>query len=389
MLNRQIKNRHMTRGFAWILTLTLVGCATAPKKGADFIRLMWPEPPLAPRIQFVQVLASERGLGRAATFGETFLEFLTGARPPLWHVYQPVDIAVSDDGQRVYVSDFGQEVIFRFDLERRTVTLIGRKKPLTRPFGVALDGEENLYVVEQGKRQITVLDRQENIVRTITHPRLVRPTDVAIDRARGRIYVADPARKKSKEHTVKVFDLEGRFIGTIGNGKGACKGCLYFPTYVAVDGDGNIYMTSTLNARVDVFDPEGRYLKTIGGRGTVFGMFDKPKGVALDAFGNVYVVDSGWSNVQIFNQKGEVLLFFGGRGTYPGLLKNPTGIAIDKNNRIYVADYLNYRVSVYQLVNTRPEDSFMNPFAGGGGEAKLRAEATERPAQPGTREERR
>ena len=40
-------------------------------------------------------------------------------------------------------------------------------------------------------------------------------------------------------------------------------------------------------------------------------------------------------------------------------MKNPLSIAIDKNNRIYVGDYLNHRIGVYQLVNTRAEDSFI------------------------------
>jgi DNA-binding beta-propeller fold protein YncE len=70
-------------------------------------------------------------------------------------------------------------------------------------------------------------------------------------------------------------------------------------------------------------------------------------------------VDSSWSNVQIFNQRGQVLLFFGGRGGLPGLLTNPTGIAIDKNNRIYVADAFNGRIGIYQLINTKAEDSFV------------------------------
>lgn len=40
-------------------------------------------------------------------------------------------------------------------------------------------------------------------------------------------------------------------------------------------------------------------------------------------------------------------------------MKNSTRIAIDAKDRIYVADYLNYRVAIYQLVNTTAEDSFV------------------------------
>ena len=63
--------------------------------------------------------------------------------------------------------------------------------------------------------------------------------------------------------------------------------------------------------------------------------------------------------MQIFNQKGQVLLYFAGRGRIPGLLFNPTGIAVDKENRIYVADAFNGRVAIYELINTRAEDSFL------------------------------
>ena len=285
------------------------------------------------------------------------MEWFAGAAPPKAHIYQPMDVAVSDDGNRFYVADFEQLVVFVFDRETSTVTQIGKNRPFNRPFGLALDGEGNLYVSEQGSRRIVVLNSEHEPIRIIEHSSLVRPADIAIDRNLSLLYVADPANKAAEDHSVKVFDLGGKLIRTIGSGKGACDGCLLFPTYVEVDKDSNVYVTSTLLSRVDKFDAEGTYIRSFGDRGTSFGMFDKPKGVALDAFGNVYVVDSGWSNVQIFNQDGDVLLFFGARGVHPGLLKNPTGIAIDASNNIYVADYLNYRISTYALVNTTAEDS--------------------------------
>ena len=347
-----------------VLLAALAGCAAARERPKP-IELMWPEPPLTPRIKFVRTLSSDRDLGRTATFSENLMEVLTGRKPSIGHLAEPIDIAVSDDGRRVYVSDFGQGVVYRFDLEAKTLTLLGTEQPLTHPFGLALDAAENLYVVEQGARRVTVLDRGGKVVKVVQDPSLERPTAVALDRKRGRLYVADPARQQSPDHTIKVFDLAGTLVAKVGRDKGECEGCLYFPTYLALDREGNLYVTNTMNGRVDVFTPDGRFVKRIGDRGTSFGMFDRPKGIALDSFGNVYVVDSGWSNVQIFNPKGQALLYFGGRGSYPGLLKNPGGIAIDRNNRIYVTDYLNYRVSIYELVNTTAEDSFLQPSSAG------------------------
>lgn len=321
----------------------------------DFVELTWPEPPLEARIKFVDVLASELDLGRKITFKESFKSFLTGEKPEIAKMYQPRDLEVSEDTKRVYVSDFGESAIYVFNLDTNKLETF----EVTAPFGIALDNEENLYVAQPDEKHIRVLNSKRETIRLINDASLVRPTDVAIDRERKLVYVADASRKASEDHSVKVFDYEGKLIRKVGNGKGDCEGCFYFPTYVSVDSKGNVYVTSTLNARVDVFDTEGKYLRSIGERGTGFGQFDKPKGIAFDTFGNTYVADSGWSNVQIFNDKGEVLLFFGGRGGYPGLMKNPTGITIDRNNKIYVADYLNYRVSVYQLVNTKPEDSHL------------------------------
>ncbi len=343
------------------LLVTFGGCATAPP--TEPVHLVWPPPPLTARIEFVRSIVSDEDLSRDTTFTQQLFNFLGGEKPAPNRIVEPMGLAVSDDGQRVYVSDFAYLAVFVFDFSQKKFTKIGSEEKLARPVGIALDAQEHLYVVEQEKKGISVFDRQGKNIQFITHPSIERPTGIALDRVRGKIYLADTSHTKSAAHVVKVFNLRGELIGTVGHDKGSEAGEFLFPTYLAVDPQGNLYVTDTLNSRVQMFDADGKYLKTVGSRGSAWGMFDKPKGVALDSFGNLYVVDSGWSNVQIFNQKGDVLLFFGGRGPLPGMLKNPTDITIDKQNRIYVADYLNHRVEVYQLVNTTAADSFINPPA--------------------------
>jgi len=338
--------------------LLLAACASAPPETP---KLAWPPPPDPPRIQFVRSIASDKAIDKDASFEEKALEFLTGKQAPANHIDEPMAIAVSDDGNRLYVSDFSQFAVFIFDFQNKVFSKIGKDEPLQRPFGIGLDDDENLYVVEQMKKGVSVFNRKGEPLRFITDPSIERPGGLAIDRKRKRLYVADTSRTKSGHHDVKIFDLQGALIGTLGKGKGSGEGYFLFPTYVSVDAAGNVYVTDTLNSRVQEFDPDGKYITHFGDRGTGWGMFDKPKGVATDRFGNVYVVDSGWSNVQIFNQKGQILLFFGGRGNYAGLMQNPTGITIDARNRIYVADYLNHRIEVYQLINTSSEDSLAKP----------------------------
>ena len=363
--NGKISGRHIAYRLVCAIAgagLVLAGCVTAPPP-AEMQRLVWPAPPLPTRIEFVRSLFSEEDIGRDVTFDEKLVEFLSGKKPPANRIAEPMGLAVSDDGSRVYVSDYAQLAVFVFDFGKKIFTKIGKEAPLGRPMGVALDAEENLYVAEQEKKGINVFNRKGESIRFITDPSVERPGGVAIDRVRGKIYLADTAHTKSEVHSVKIFDMQGKLIGNLGSGKGTAPGQLLFPTYVTVDKDGNVYVTDTLNSRVQVFDVDGKYVKRFGERGNSWGMFDKPKGVATDSFGNVYVVDSGWSNVQIFNQKGQVLMFFGGRGPIPGMLQNPAPIAIDAKNRIYVGDYLNHRVEVYQLVNTTAGDSFLAPPA--------------------------
>jgi len=365
-----VRRRYGRVAAGLLLLVALGGCATAPK-GEEPVRLVWPSPPLTARVEFVRSIVSDEDLGRDTTFSQNLFAFLAGDKPEPNRILEPMGLAISDDGQRLYVSDFARLEVFVFDFGQKKFSKIGEAEKLARPVGLALDAQEQLYVVEQEKRGVSVFDRQGKRVRFFTHPSIERPTGIALDRQRGKIYLADTAHTKSEKHTIKVFDMAGDLIGIIGGERGEEPGQFLFPTYVAVDGTGNLYVTDTLNSRLQVFDPDGKYVRTIGQRGSAWGMFDKPKGVALDSFGNVYVADSGWSNVQIFNPKGQVVLFFGGRGPIPGMLKNPTAIVIDRSNRIYVGDYLNHRVEVYQLVNTRAEDSVLNPVAETkGGEAE-------------------
>ena len=340
----------------WLLAvavLLLAGCASAPKKTET--RLVWPPPPQQARIEFIRTISDSKAVGEDTTFSQSVENFLGGVKPTQGQLVMPMGIAISDDNQRLYVSDFAQGAVFIFDFGNRKFHTIGN---LHRPTGVALDGDENLYVAEQELKGVSVFDRNGEKLRFISDPSIQRPTGVAVDRKLKRLYVVDTGHTKSTIQNVKIFDLQGKLIGQIGKEKGGNPGEFLFPTYVTVDGDSNVYVTDTLNSRVQKFDASGKYLMSFGKRGNGWGMFDKPKGVALDSFGNVYVADSGWSNVQIFNQKGQILLFFGGRGPIPGMLKNATAVAISPQNYIYVGDYINHRVEEYRLVNTKGSDSF-------------------------------
>jgi DNA-binding beta-propeller fold protein YncE len=346
------------RGWALIaasgLLVIFTGCATTP----DYSNMVWPDPPEKPRIKLVKVLKGESDLA-----GISIAEIIVGLRPKRG-LHQPMGMAISEDSKRLYVSDFAWNVVFVFDLEKDELRHIGTdpRFPLTRPLAVALDAQENVYVADSWKKVVQVYGKDGQFLRRIGKDVLVKPTGLALDTARQRLYVVDTGHnlEEPAAHRIRVFDLEGKLVQEIGR-RGNKDGEFNFPTYAALDSQGRLYVVDSANFRIQVFDREGKFLRKFGRTGDRPGDFSRPKGVAVDGFDNVYVVDSNYANVQIFNQKGELLLWFAGIGTSPGLLLNPATITISGDNTIYVSDSLVRRVSVYQLINTTAEDSFLAP----------------------------
>ncbi len=157
-----------------VVMLAAGGCAAAtarPVLTPGMALPVWPEPPLPTRIAFVQVLADGQSMGAAkAGLKDSFVNFISGRQPPGDHLYQPMDIAASDDGQRVYIADFGQMSVFVGNFATKTFAPLSQ--PFERPFGIGIDNEENIYVSEQDGKRVTVLNRALQVARVITHPSL-------------------------------------------------------------------------------------------------------------------------------------------------------------------------------------------------------------------------
>ena len=162
---------------------------------------------------------------------------------------------------------------------------------------------------------------------------LVRPGGVAIDRENRFLYVADTGND-----VVDVFDADSyKLLRQIG--KPSRKhdqtdpGTFSLPEGVAVDKDGNVYVTDTFNNRVEIFDADGEFISTFGKNGDGPADLERPKGIAVDCDGHIWVVDAAQNLVKVFNQQGRLLIYFGGQGNYPGQFMGPWGIAIDPSNR--------------------------------------------------------
>lgn len=317
--------------------------AVRPGRETSTTALVWPRPPLQPRIRFVQTLAKPRDVGIETSFLRRVWEVITGKEEE-WLI-RPTDVAAA--GETILVADAGAQALWLLSPQARRFHKIGEAggQRLVSPVAVALGEDSRIYLADSYLAKIFVYDKEEKLINTISDPRLQRPAGLAYDARRERLYVGDSAA-----HRVWIFSGDGKALGEIGR-RGGANGEFNFPTRVAVDRNGNLYVTDTLNFRLQVFDPNGKFAGTFGRHGDTSGEFASPKGIALDSEGHIYVVEALFDAVQIFDREGRYLLTFGERGLGAGQFWLPGGLFIDAQDRIYVADAYNQRIQVFQYVS--------------------------------------
>ncbi len=342
-----------------VMALVLLAAAPAwaggkPKKAAPARDLVWPLPPDKPRIRLVGILRGAADVDPGKKAG--FLDRLAGIEKKQFKptFMKPYGVATDSLG-RIYVTDSAQGLVFVFDQKNKKVTYLGRNPQLRLfvPIGIAVDGKDRAWVADAIGQHVIAFDPEGNILTVLgKSEEMVNPTAVAVDDTRGRVYVVD-----SKRHAVLVYNPDsGELLHTLGK-RGSGQGEFNFPTNLTLDREGRLYVTDTINCRVQIFDADYKFLATFGAQGRRRGDFLKPKGVAVDAWGNIYVTDADFDNLQIFDQQKRLLMFLGSAGQAPGTFWLPAGIHIDRENRIYVADQNNRRIQIFQLLDGATESA--------------------------------
>lgn len=326
----------------------LFGCASEPVKKKDYSGLVWPAPPEQPRVRFVAEYHGQRDLAER----DELRAALLGEEPGGLALMKPYGVTASADGKMIYVTDTTLRAVVVFDLEKKEVRPLktDAQGAMNNPLEIRLDRQGRFFVSDSERKEVLVLSPEGKTLMALGKKEEIgRPTGLALDEARNRLYVADTTK-----HRVLVYDLAGNYLHAFGE-RGAEPGQLNYPVNLAVDRDGQLLVTDTGNFRVQVFDGEGKFLNTFGQIGDTYGSFSRPKGIALDSDNNVYVVDAAFNNFQIFNREGKVLLFVGTVGREPGTFWLPAGIFVDGTDKIYVVDSINVRVQVFQYLKEKGE----------------------------------
>jgi sugar lactone lactonase YvrE len=208
--------------------------------------------------------------------------------------------------------------------------------------GVAVDGEDRVYLICRGDHPIIVYDRKGKFLRSWGEGDFSYRTHGIYVAPNGTIFCTDDG-----QHTVRQFTPEGKLLMTMGtkntpsdsgydgkNLESIKRGAGPFnrPTNVAIGPKGDIYITDGYgNARVHVFSPKGELKRSWGEPGNGPGQFHLPHGIAVDREGRVFVCDREADRIQIFSPDGEYLAEWNDT-------QRPTHIVFDGQGRAFVTE---------------------------------------------------
>ena len=302
----------------------------------------------------------------------------------------PMGVVV-DSSNNVYIADTGDNSIRKVTTDGIINTVVGDSFPgflgdagnaqnaeLHTPTDICLDTNGNLYIADSGNaviREVTTAGVISTIAGTTaigfagdgalaTAAALLAPVSVAVD-STGNVYIVE-----NGDSRIRKIDTTKLFINTVvgngydtfaGDGSAATNASLNYPTGIALDSSGNMYIADFLNLRIrkvasgNITTIAGNGLLSFSGDGgqALSAQMNGPQGVAADGAGNFYVSDTG-NNVVRKVAKGGVISTIAGNGTAgnggdggagtSAQLASPMGLAVDTSGNVYVSDSLNAKV---------------------------------------------
>ena len=237
------------------------------------------------------------------------------------------------------------------------------------PAGVAVDSSGTVYVADRNNHRIRKIAPNGDVTTlagssagfangTGVAAQFNSPSSVAVDDS-GNVYVADSSNNRIRKITSTgvVTTLAGS--GTAGASDGTGTGAQFsWPFGVAVDKFGVVYVSDQNNHRIRTISATG-VVGTLAGStvGSANGtgaaaQFNFPSGIAVDTSGTVYVADTSNNRIREITSAGVVTTMAGSTQGYldgvgsVALFNRPSGVAVNGSGTVYVGDTWNHRIRI-------------------------------------------
>ena len=325
------------------ITMILFTLSCISLSAADIQKLVWPPQPDEARIEYVTSVTQPKDLGIEKGFFSKAFEFVFGEENQ--RLSSPFGIYADDN--RVYVTDVYLKTVNIYDKKDNENIIIkgSKKEKFIYPIDVVSDSLGNIFVSDSVRAKIYVFNKNGDFKQTISSKLFKRPVGIAISSDDKKLYIVDTLADQ-----IHITTLNGKYINSIGK-RGTGRGEFNRPTFIDVGNSGSIYISDSMNHRVQILDKNGKYINSFGRLGQSIGSFANPRGISVDSDENIYVSDTLFNTVQIFNKDGEVLMSFGSYGPGRGEFALVEDISITKDNTIYISDVNNKCFKVFKRLD--------------------------------------
>lgn len=263
------------------------------------------------------------------------------------NMIQPTGVAVNSQGH-IFAFNKGNRQLMEFDGQGNYLRSLGHGI-FKDPHGLRIDQQDNIWATDLVSHLVIKMNPDGHVLmvlgengtsgllnETRNMVLFFKPADVAIAR-NGDIYVADGYGN----HRIVQMDKNGKLIRTWGK-QGKEDGNFDNPHNIVMDHRDRIYVADRYNARVQVFDKDGKFLN----KWTNIG---KPWGLAITPERHLYMTDGDNEKILKLDLEGNILgEFKGGSGTTAGQFRAAHGIAVGPGEELYVTEVLNWRIQKLQ-----------------------------------------
>ncbi len=211
------------------------------------------------------------------------------------------------------------------------------------PTGIAIDHDNNTYVVDSGNSKIKKFDDKNNLLVSwgdtgSSNGQFKNPSGIFVNE--NYVYVVDSGNSR-----IIMFNKTGSFVYSWGT-YGSNPGMFQIPTAINSDHRGDLVVGDTEQGSIQLFDTKGTYEDKIDSSSVDGASFSGIKALAFDSKDNLYAISTD-DKILKYSSIGKFLNWYGSIGNEDGRFNNPSSIAIDSRDNIYVADTGNHRIQKF------------------------------------------